>query len=46
MKDVVENEVMKREKFKKLLTKICEDFKIKDSKEVIENFLKNKDKTI
>lgn len=41
----MENEVNVT-KFEKLLTKICEDFKIKNSKEIIKNFLKNKDKTI
>lgn len=39
MKNVVLEE--RRERFEKLLTKICKDFKIVNSKEVIQKFLKD-----
>lgn len=42
MKDVVLDEVREEEKFKKLLEKICKDFEVKDWKEEIEKFLKNR----
>ena len=42
----MENEKYNITKLEILLTKICEDFKIKDSDKVIKTFLKNKGKTI
>ena len=45
-KDVVLDEVRKEEKFKKLLEKVCKDFKVKDYKEEIEKFLKNRQNSI
>lgn len=42
----MENEKNNISKLEKILTKICEDFTIKDSNKVIKTFLKNKGKTI
>lgn len=44
MKDVVLNEEEREEKFEKLLTKICRDFKINNSSVVIKSFIKNRKK--
>lgn len=44
MKDVVLNEEEREEKFEKLLTKICRDFKINNSSVVIKRFIKNRKK--
>ena len=44
MKDVVLNEVKRKEKFVKLLEKICKDFAVVNYKEEIARFLKNKPK--
>lgn len=38
--EVIDN---KKEKFEKLLTKICIDFKINNYNEIIKDFLKNKE---
>lgn len=45
-KAVVLEEVRKEEKFKKLLEKVCKDLKVKDYKEEIEKFLKNRQNSI
>ena len=42
MRDVVLNEEERKEKFEKLLTKICMDFKINNSSVVIKRFIKNR----
>ncbi len=44
MKDVVLDEVKRKEKFIKLLEKICEDFGVANYKEEVMKFLKNKPK--
>ncbi len=38
MKDVVLDEIKRKEKFKKLLLKICEDFNIKDGEQIVKNY--------
>lgn len=42
----MENGINNKERFEEILTKICKDFKINNSNEIIKNFLKNKDKII
>lgn len=46
MEDVVLNEEERKEKFEKLLTKICMEFKINNSSVVIKRFIKKQKKSI